>query len=306
MSQPSTSSDYSVFALIVFLWKRRVVLCLVPILVMFLAAMWTLSIDNTYLSEATLAPAEEANANGMSPLSSQLGGLASLAGLSVQGGSVDKVTEALAILKSRYFTLKFIKKHELEIPLIASEYWDESSGKLVINPKIYDVDSETWTRDVQEGRSPEPTSHELYERWLELFLVEKDATSGLVNISIEFLSPNLARDWLTLLLIDINEEMRQREIEEAKSNIDYLEKQVEAIENIDMRNVFYQLILEQTQSLMLAEVREEFMFKVIDPPVVPEKRYAPNRTLICLVVGLLTGFFLLCVYSMKFLVVPRI
>lgn len=48
-----------------------------------------------------------------------------------------------------------------------------------------------------------------------------------------------------------------------------------------MQNTFYKLIEEQTKSLMLAEVQEEFVFKVVDPSVVPEVKYEPKRYLIC-------------------------
>ncbi len=32
---------------------------------------------------------------------------------------------------------------------------------------------------------------------------------------------------------------------------------------------------------MLAEVQEEFVFKVVDPAVVPEQKNSPKRALIC-------------------------
>lgn len=55
-----------------------------------------------------------------------------------------------------------------------------------------------------------------------------------------------------------------------------------------MQSAFYKLIEEQTKSLMLAEVQEEFVFKTIDPSVVPEVKYGPKRSLLCLL-GLLLG-----------------
>ena len=56
-----------------------------------------------------------------------------------------------------------------------------------------------------------------------------------------------------------------------------------------MQNVFYQLIEEQTKTLMLAEVKDEYAFKVIDPPVVPEEKVGPKRALICILSILLGG-----------------
>ncbi len=55
-----------------------------------------------------------------------------------------------------------------------------------------------------------------------------------------------------------------------------------------MQSTFYKLIEEQTKSLMLAEVQEEFVFRVIDPAVVPELKDSPKRALIC-ILGMLFG-----------------
>lgn len=71
-----------------------------------------------------------------------------------------------------------------------------------------------------------------------------------------------------------------------------------------MQSTFYKLIEEQTKSLMLAEVQDEFVFKVVDPAVVPEVKDSPKRALICIVfsfVGLLLGvlFVLFSFLSIK-------
>ena len=45
---------------------------------------------------------------------------------------------------------------------------------------------------------------------------------------------------------------------------------------------------------MLANVREEYAFKVIDPAVVPEKKYAPSKrniVIVSIIIGLLLSAF---------------
>ena len=49
-----------------------------------------------------------------------------------------------------------------------------------------------------------------------------------------------------------------------------------------------------TQTKTLANVRQQYAFKVIDPAVVPENRISPNRRLITLlgfVIGAMIGIF---------------
>ena len=58
-----------------------------------------------------------------------------------------------------------------------------------------------------------------------------------------------------------------------------------------MQRVFYDLIESQTRISMLADVREEYVFQVVDPAVVPDQRIAPKRSLIA-VLGTMLGAML--------------
>ncbi|TON98888.1 LPS O-antigen length regulator, partial [Vibrio parahaemolyticus] len=68
----------------------------------------------------------------------------------------------------------------------------------------------------------------------------------------------------------------------------------------DMQSTFYKLIEEQTKSLMLAEVQEEFIFKVVDPAVVPELEDGPKRALICVLGTLLGGMLGVAIVLVRF------
>jgi LPS O-antigen subunit length determinant protein (WzzB/FepE family) len=67
-----------------------------------------------------------------------------------------------------------------------------------------------------------------------------------------------------------------------------------------MQNVFYQLIEEQTKSLMLAEVQDEFVFKTVDPAIVPEEKAGPKRALICVLATLLGGMLAVAIVLVRF------
>ena len=45
------------------------------------------------------------------------------------------------------------------------------------------------------------------------------------------------------------------------------------------------------QKLMFASVRNDYVYKTIESPLVPELKSSPNRAVIC-IVGTLIGFFL--------------
>jgi len=56
-----------------------------------------------------------------------------------------------------------------------------------------------------------------------------------------------------------------------------------------MQSIFYQLIEEQTKTIMLVNVRAEYVFNTIDPAVVADEKHSPRRSLIVILVTLLGG-----------------
>ena len=121
--------------------------------------------------------------------------------------------------------------------------------------------------------------------------VDMEAICSFVKIAVTHHSPYVAKEITTNLINDINDRMRRLDIAEAEKSIGYLTDALEKTAIADMQQIFYQLIEKQQQTKMLANVRDEYVFKVIDPAVVPEKKSGPKRALICLL--LVTSAFLI-------------
>lgn len=270
------------------LWKGKWLIVSITMLFTMVSVMYALSLPNIYKSEVLLAPAEENSGGGLSSLAGGLGGLASFAGVNLGGGGADKTTIAIEILKSREFIATFVQKHDLLVPLMAVEDWDGGVDQLVFDKNVYDEVSKKWVRDPKPPRASEPSLQEAYRRFKEFFAVSKDQETGLVSVSVEYYSPRIAKEWVDLLIIDINAEVKRRDMLEAKNSIQYLTEQLDKTAISDMRAVFYELIEEQTKIVMFAEVRDEYVFKTIDRAVVPELKAKPKKALIC-VLGVVFG-----------------
>ena len=57
----------------------------------------------------------------------------------------------------------------------------------------------------------------------------------------------------------------------------------------DLDQVFFELMEAQMQRMMLAEVRREYVLTTIDPPISPELKAEPKRSIICILGTLLGG-----------------
>jgi len=290
--------------LFLVIWKGKWIIMLLTILFAGGGVFYAKSQPNTYISSVLLAPAQD---EGSSGLGGQLGGLAALAGVNIGGGGsgTDVKTQALAVLQSRIFIDAFIEKNNLLVPLMASEKWfpelkewskekqkwNEAPAKHILNAEIYDRKNQQWLIDEETNKSLKPTMWEANKAFKALVSVSEDKENGMVTLSITHHSPIIAKQWAELLVLEINAWMKNDKLIETDKNIGYLRKQLEQVAIAEVRTLFYQMIEEQFKNKMLAEVQAEYVFKTIDPAIVPEEKAGPKRALICVLATLLGGMF---------------
>lgn len=212
---------------------------------------------------------------GLAAITGQLGGLAATAGL--LPGSSEAGDEAIAILKSRIFTTKFITDHNIA-PILFAEKWDSTAKQWKVS-RPEDI----------------PTSQDAFEEFHEnVRKISRDPETGLVTLSVMWSSPVLAARWANDLISDLNQEIREREIAEARKSMEYLRSELERTSILEVRAGIYRMMENQIKRIMLANVRDEYAFRVIDPAVPPDSDdpISPNRPMYAalgLVAGLLSG-----------------
>ncbi|NVK49915.1 MAG: LPS O-antigen length regulator [Cyclobacteriaceae bacterium] len=265
-------------------WK----LVLVNLLAIIMGVLLILFLPKKYEAEVILAPVSQGGSGSLGNLANQFGGLASLAGISLGGGENDKALHAQTILVSWDFIEKFIEQNNLAAKVFAVKSWDKASNTLSFDEGLYNQATGEWT--VEGGESLKPTSWELFEEFEDILRVSQDTQTGLVKISIEHHSPEVAKLWVDLLVESINNHMRSLDIQDSKKNIEYLNEQIEKTSIAEMQKIFYQLIEEQTKTLMLAHATQEYVLKTISPAKIPEEKSFPSYILIALGAAVLGAF----------------
>jgi LPS O-antigen subunit length determinant protein (WzzB/FepE family) len=283
------------------IWKGKWLIITTTFVFAVASVLYALSLPNIYKADALLAPAESSSGGGLAKMAGQLGGLAALAGVNLGSGETSQTDLAVQVMKSRQFVDTFVNKHELLVPLMAVKDWDLTNNQLVIDEELYDQNTSKWLREPKGLRGAKPTAQEAFERFSkDIVSVNQDKESGLYTVSVKHYSPYIAQQWVNWLIEDINKVMRERTIAETSQNLAYLNTQLQKTAVADMQSTFYKLIEEQTKSLMLAEVQEEFVFKTVDPAVVPELKDGPKRALICVLGTLLGGMLGVAVVLVRF------
>lgn len=288
----STLSSYKeqdISQLLYKLWKHKLTIIIITGLFAAGGIFYALSLPNVYTAEALLAPVSEQS--GLK-IPGQLGGLAALAGVNVGNltGGGDNTKIALEVLKSRDFLGRFIIRHDLLLPIMAAKNWNREQNLIVIDSELYDESNQLWIRKINPPFSAKPSILEAFKEFDEMLKVREDKLTGLVRIEVTHVSPVLAKQLVDWLVDDLNFEMREQERREAEHSINYLSKQLETTTLAEIKTMLYSLIEEQTKTLMLANVREEYVLKTIDPAVTAEEKSGPKRAFIVILFVLLGGF----------------
>ena len=271
------------------LWVDKIKIIAVTAMFAILSVFYALSVPNQYKASALLVPAQQ-QTGGISGALAQLGGIASLAGVSLGSGDSSESQIAQRIMQSWNFIEHFIKTNNLEIDVFAAEGWDRASGKLEIDEDLYNSGTTQWlVKNDETNKVGMPSSWQLFETFTEILSVSEDKKTGLVSVSIEYYSPQLAKQWLDMYISAINKHMQERQMAKVTRNIEYLEAQIAKTTIAEMQEVFYTIIEEQLKSKMLAEANPDYAFVAVSPSMVPEQKSQPKRALICILGTLLGG-----------------
>ncbi|WP_150909725.1 Wzz/FepE/Etk N-terminal domain-containing protein [Marinobacter halotolerans] len=275
-------------ALFATLWRGKWTILATTFLFAVAGVAYALSKPNIYQASVLLAPAQDESGGS---LGGQLGGLASLAGINIGGGGANQTVVAKEVLQSHAFLASFIRRHNLKIPLMAAKAWDTEKQNWVIDRKIYNPNADEWQTG-EDGISLEPTAWDMVKKFKEDHLaISNNIETGMVTISVKSKSPPAAKNWAELLVNDVNEHMRRKDVKKAQARIAYLEAKLNQTGLADMKQVFYQLIESETRTVMLASAHNEYVFETIDPPVAPQDKSEPNRAFISVISTLVGGVF---------------
>jgi uncharacterized protein involved in exopolysaccharide biosynthesis len=264
----------SVRDLVSLLWAQKIVVLAATVVAMLAAILAALLMQPVYSAHVTALPVEAEMGEGvLSGLAGELGGLAALAGISTGGGT--RRAEAVALLNSQAVIERFIEDKDLR-PVLFPDRWD---------PK-----ARTWTVEPDEV----PTVQDAYRVFdRDVRRVVEDPVARTVVLEILWSDREVAAAWANEIVKRVNETMRQRTIEEAQRSVKYLEQQLENTTVVELRQVLFRVMQDQITTMTLANSREEFGLRVVDPAVSPASRdfVRPKRLLIVLG-GMLGGLLL--------------
>jgi uncharacterized protein involved in exopolysaccharide biosynthesis len=222
-------------------------------------------VPKKYEASLLLSPVvNQPSAGGLGALTSavsQLGGIASLAGLSMSGNSGARA-ESLATLQSEALTQRYIEENHL-LRLFFASKWDPERNVW----KSSDIDQ---TPTLWAG-----------SRYFNRVVrgVKENTKTGLVTLTMTWKDPKVAAEWANGLVRLTNDYLREKAIKESERNIAYLNDQVSKTSVVEVRNSIYSLMETEIKKEMMARGSAEYALKVIDPAIPPEDPVSPRPIL---------------------------
>lgn len=256
--QPERKADADLFELLRLLWTHKLVIIGCALVCGGIAVALALTATVMYRAEATVTEVVDQRMGGAASLANQFGGLASLVGVNLSGlGSAGE--EAKALLNSRKLCEEFVVRQKL-IPVLYPPPAKQPTLWMAVKHFQDDV-----------------------------LIIREDKRAGVTKVGMTWENGQLAARWANDFVSLANELLRQRAMTEAQASIDYLNKHLANIGEVEVRKVMYGLVESETKTLMLASVRSEYALANIDPAVAPDLRFSPKRTIMVILGTLLGG-----------------
>ncbi|MBI5664386.1 MAG: hypothetical protein HZC49_04765 [Nitrospirae bacterium] len=214
-----------------------------------------------YKASAVIMPVPQSQEqSGMSAVALQLG---------IPTNPVSNASELLSLLQSNILMERVIRKYDL-VPVFFGE---KAKGKKE-NEQIWDG-----IRYLKDS----------------VFRVRDNKRDGVIELSAEFSDPQMSAGILTYILTELTDYMSSEAKRVADTNKKYLESLIDKNSDPLIKQKIYALIARQIEISMMAEVKENFAFKVLDPPKIPDRKIKPKTTsniLLSFVISMAGGLFL--------------
>ncbi len=239
------------------LCRGKWIILSIPVFIAVVAGSIAWYLPKVYRASAVVSPASSnSGSSNLSGLASQLGGLASLAGLST-GGTADRA-ESIAVLQSEMLTERYVRDSGL-LPTLFPKRWNPSTR--------------AWT---EKGGTKAPTLWEANEKFKKIRQVFDDKKTGLITVTMTWTDPQQAATWANAMVRATNQFLRDKAIEESERHIKYLTEQAAKTDVAQIRSAIYSILESEIQNVMVARGTDEYALRMIDPAVAPEKSDGPN------------------------------
>ena len=234
-----------------------------------------------------------------------------MAGISLTGGQ--NLTELEQFLKSNAVRGEIIAKKNL-LPVLFYKQWDaekkewKKSRLAALGGALTSLVKSVMPKDNATSKLEDdgnPTLWDGLRSFDEMVDIKNNTKANTLTISFDYPDPKIAARIVRDILETLQDHLRAEKKRNAYANKKYLQEQLVKAADPMVRQKIYALLSQQVETALMAEVKGN-IFKIIDPPKVPDKKIRPKRALMVILamimslfVGVFLAFFLEYLEKMK-------
>lgn len=213
--------------------------------------------------------------------SSSIGGLASLAGISLPSGSVTNFKKFIVLLHSEEIASQLLKNKKLIQDLFGSE-WD-TNAEIYRSPgksKIGTIKS--YIKNLLTGKGEKsyepPNPARLAELIREITTIKLDKKTGLLTISSETGNPELFKELMLSLIMVTDQAFKKSYIKNGSNSLKFYQKKISKARSKEHREILARLIAKEEQKQMLISSERPFVAEILSGPTTSLEPTSPNIT----------------------------
>lgn len=233
---------------------------------------------NIYQANAVITP--EKDERRQNPA---LGALASF-GINVGGPS--SVEDLESLFKSNDLAVRVFKKYN-PWPILLGDKYDPATGGIKASAKDSYFDGDKKRKPLGDWDAIRAAKGRLK--------ISLNKKGGTVSISFESPSAEGSANIVKYFLDEGKSRLQEEALERATKNKKFIEEQIGKTVDALNRDRLYSLLGQEVEREMMARNREQFGFRVIDSPRVPDRKFRPQRAQGAMMAAIL-GFISLCGY----------
>ena len=284
--------------------KRRKMIGTIVLAVIILTIIISLFMKNIYGAKAIIIPISPKDSGGGIIASGIMQQVVGLPGIGLPDSSSS--AEIVTLLNSNILREKIITQYNI-LPVLFSDRWDKNSknwkkrawyNPLALISSLICLIEPVDKNGIQKIEGI-PDIWDGLRKLDHMVKINNNAKDRTITILVEFDDPVMAANIAGYFLVALNDHMSSEAKRVALTTRKYLEEQLSQTADPFIKQKIYNLIAQQIETSMMAEVKENFAFKVIDPPKAPDRKLKPQRVkmvflslLASLLIGLAIAFFL--------------
>jgi uncharacterized protein involved in exopolysaccharide biosynthesis len=265
----------------IFIKNRRLYLYLV-LATIIVSAFISLQLKNEYTSEAFLvSPRSSLSSGGGQSASSGSSSIASIIPFFNSSNADPNIEYAIHTVMSYSFLSKFIVENDLLPVLLGFRSYNSSTNKINYKNNADDLKVSNFFKE-REVDLEIKEIQDAVKILRKKFTIYTDVESSLVTARFTYYSPNLAKNILHDLLMDLNKTIASKDILSAERNVEFLADKINSYPQSVITKTLGAVLESNITKMALAQSDSEYAFTMIDAPIIPLKKSWPSRTFIVL------------------------